>query len=154
MELLKQPAYQVIPHELIVLSLYLSEHNWIDELEVEQVRPFERYMQEAFTNNHADLLEELAEDYELTEDLQHRIDEVLEDLLEEFKVMQMAENIKTIQLRMNTINKVSKITNAMKLVSMSKLQRYQRKVKEFEEIVEEYAHIPSEKSQVLKGWMF
>lgn len=57
----------------------------------------------------------------------------------------MAENIKTIQLRMNTINKVSKITNAMKLVSLSKLQRYQRKVKEFEEIVEEYAHIPSEK---------
>lgn len=88
MELLKQPAYQVIPHELIVLSLYLSEHNWINELEVEQVRPFERYMQEAFTNNHADLLEELAENYELTEDLQHRIDEVLEDLLEEFKVMQ------------------------------------------------------------------
>ena len=88
MELLKQPAYQVIPHELIVLSLYLSEHNWIDELEVEQVRPFERYMQEAFTNNHADLLEELAEDFELTEDLQHRIDEVLENLLEEFKVMQ------------------------------------------------------------------
>ncbi|MEY8292390.1 F0F1 ATP synthase subunit alpha [Carnobacteriaceae bacterium 52-44] len=88
MELLKQPAYQVIPHELIVLSLYLSEHNWINELEVEQVRPFERYMQEAFTNNHGDLLEELAENYELTEDLQHRIDEVLKNLLEEFKVMQ------------------------------------------------------------------
>jgi len=57
----------------------------------------------------------------------------------------MAENIKTIQLRMNTINKVSKITNAMKLVSMSKLQRYQKRVKEFEEIVAEYEHIPSEK---------
>ncbi len=56
----------------------------------------------------------------------------------------MAENIKTIQLRMNTINKVSKITNAMKLVSMSKLQGYQRKIKEFEEIVEEYDHIPAE----------
>lgn len=87
MELLKQPAYQVIPHELVVLSLYLSEHDWINELEVEEVRPFERYMQEAFTNNHADLLEELAKDYELTEDLRHRIDEVLKDLLEEFKVM-------------------------------------------------------------------
>lgn len=56
----------------------------------------------------------------------------------------MAENIKTIQLRMNTIDKVSKITNAMKLVSMSKLQRYQRKIREFAEIVEEYDHIPSE----------
>src|SRR5699024_7434406 len=87
MELLKQPAYQVIPHELIVLSLYLSEHNWIDELEVEQVRPFERYMQEAFTNNHADLLEELDEDYEQTETLQESIEEVLENVIEKFKVM-------------------------------------------------------------------
>lgn len=57
----------------------------------------------------------------------------------------MAENIKTIQLRMNTINKVSKITNAMKLVSMSKLQGYQRKIKEFAEIVKEYDEVPSEK---------
>ena len=57
----------------------------------------------------------------------------------------MAENIKTIQLRMNTINKVSKITNAMKLVSMSKLQKYQRRIKEFSEIVAEYEDIPSEK---------
>ena len=57
----------------------------------------------------------------------------------------MAENIKTIQLRMNTINKVSKITNAMKLVSMSKLQKYQNRIKEFSEIVAEYEDIPSEK---------
>ena len=57
----------------------------------------------------------------------------------------MAENIKTIQLRMNTINKVSKITNAMKLVSMSKLQKYQNRIKEFSEIVAEYEDIPSKK---------
>src|SRR5699024_1475839 len=38
-----------------------------------------------------------------------------------------------------------KITNAMKLVSMSKLQKYQRRIKEFSEIVAEYEDIPSEK---------
>ena len=50
----------------------------------------------------------------------------------------MAENVKTIQLRMETVNQVSKITNAMKLVSMSKLQKYQRNIKELEELVEEF----------------
>lgn len=88
MELLKQPAYQVIAHELVILSLYLSEYGWLDQLEVEEVRSFERYMHEAFMNNHSDLLEELAKEYELTDDLQKRIDEVMENLLEEFKVMQ------------------------------------------------------------------
>ena len=86
-ELLKQPAYQIINHELIILSMYLSEYGWLDKLEVEEVRPFERYMQEAFQNNHSDLLDELAKDYKLTEDLQKRIDEVMETLLEDFKVM-------------------------------------------------------------------
>lgn len=87
-ELLKQPAYQVIKHELVILSMYLSEYGWLDKLEVEEVRPFERYMQEAFQNNYSDILDELAENYELTEDLQKRIDEVMETLLEDFKVMQ------------------------------------------------------------------
>ena len=86
-ELLKQPAYQIINHELIILSMYLSEYGWLDKLEVEEVRPFERYMQEAFQNNHSDLLDELAKDYKLTEDLQKRIDEVMETLPEDFKVM-------------------------------------------------------------------
>lgn len=88
MELLKQPTYQIIPHELVILSLYLSEHGWLDQLEVDEVRPFERYMHQSFTENHKDILEDLAENYEFTEELEHRIDEVLEELLEEFKVMQ------------------------------------------------------------------
>ena len=49
----------------------------------------------------------------------------------------MAENIKTIQLRLNTVNQVSKITKAMNLVSMSKLQKFQRKIKEFGDIAED-----------------
>lgn len=86
-ELLKQPAYQVIKHELVVLSMYLSEHDWLDQLEVKEVRPFEAFMQKQFTENHQDLLDELAENYTLTEELIEKIDKVIGELIEEFKVI-------------------------------------------------------------------
>lgn len=56
----------------------------------------------------------------------------------------MAENIKTIQLRLNTVNQVSKITNAMNLVAMSKLQKYQRQMNELKEISKEFDEIETE----------
>lgn len=56
----------------------------------------------------------------------------------------MAENIKTIQLRLNTVNQVSKITKAMNLVSMSKLQKFQRKIKEFGDIAAEFVTVKTE----------
>ena len=86
-ELLKQPAQQVIAHELVVLSLYLSEHGWLDKLEVDQVRDFEAYMHEKFSEEHQALLADIAKDYELTDELVERIEAVMEDLLNEFKVM-------------------------------------------------------------------
>lgn len=56
----------------------------------------------------------------------------------------MAENIKTIQLRLGTVNQVSKITKAMNLVAMSKLQRFQRQMNEFAEITKEFEEIETE----------
>ena len=35
-ELLKQPAYQIINHELIILSMYLSEYGWLDKLKLKK----------------------------------------------------------------------------------------------------------------------
>lgn len=56
----------------------------------------------------------------------------------------MAENIKTIQLRLDTVNQVSKITNAMNLVSMSKLQQFQSRIQELSEITEDFDQIDTE----------
>lgn len=56
----------------------------------------------------------------------------------------MADNIRSLQLRMNTVDQVSKITNAMKLVSLSKLQKYQRLMNETQAIVDHFEKIPSE----------
>ena len=56
----------------------------------------------------------------------------------------MAENIKTIQLRLNSVNKISKITNAMKLVSMSKLMNYQRRIKGLDKLADEFDKLQTE----------
>ncbi len=87
-ELLKQPAYQIIDHALVILSIYLSKFGWLDKLEVKEVRPFERYMQQQFTENHSDVLKELKEDYTLTDGLQEKIDAIMGEILDDFKVMQ------------------------------------------------------------------
>lgn len=86
-ELLKQPAHQVMPHEYVVLSLYLSKYGWIDKLEVKEIRQFERYMYEQFGENHIDLLEKISAEYKLSDELRGEIDGVLEQLLADFKVM-------------------------------------------------------------------
>lgn len=56
----------------------------------------------------------------------------------------MAENIKTIQLRLGTVNQVSKITSAMNLVAMSKLQKFQRQMNELKDISREFDKFETE----------
>lgn len=87
-QLLRQPAYMEIDHSLVVLSLYISRYGWLDKLEVNQVRPFERYMHEQFTTNYKHLLDELSEDYELTDELKEAIEEAMTTVFEEFQVIQ------------------------------------------------------------------
>lgn len=62
----------------------------------------------------------------------------------------MAENIKTIQLRLNTVNQVSKITNAMNLVAMSKLQKFQKQMNELKEISRQFDEIGTETFETSK----
>ena len=86
-ELLKQPAHLIIPHELVVLSLFLSKHGWIDKLEVSEVRKFEAYVHTEFTENYSDILAEIAEEFVIDESLEATINEVLEKLYKDFTVI-------------------------------------------------------------------
>ncbi|WP_018659097.1 F0F1 ATP synthase subunit gamma [Allofustis seminis] len=56
----------------------------------------------------------------------------------------MANNMRDIQNRMNTVKSTSQITNAMKLVSMSKYQQYVRKTGGFEAFMKEMKTIQSQ----------
>lgn len=55
----------------------------------------------------------------------------------------MANSMRDIQDRMNTVKGTSQITNAMKLVSMSKYQRYVRKSMGLEEFMKEIDRLPT-----------
>ena len=86
-ELLKQPAYQAISHELIILSLYLGKYGWLDKLAVDKVLDFERYMHRQFQESYSELLGRIAEDYKLTDEIKEDIEEAMSKIYEEFMVM-------------------------------------------------------------------
>ena len=86
-QLLKQPAYMAISHELIILSLYLSKYGWLDKLEVNKVLAFERYMHNQFKEEYPEILERIAENYELSDSLKEDIEEAMTKIYEEFMVM-------------------------------------------------------------------
>lgn len=86
-QLLRQPAYQAIEHELIILSLYLSKYGWLDKLEVNKVLEFENYMHIQFKEQYPEILSRIAADYELSDELKADIEEAMTKIYEEFTVM-------------------------------------------------------------------
>lgn len=88
-ELLKQGATSVVKHEFVILSIYLNRYGWLDKLEVNEVRRFETYMHRAFADNYPEILEDLAKDYQLTDELQARIEDAMQEIYDNFKGMQI-----------------------------------------------------------------
>lgn len=88
-ELLKQGAVSTLGHEYVILSIYLNRHGWLDQLEIDEVRPFEEYMHHAFTRDYPEILEELAEDYVLTDQLTGKIEEAMHKIFDDFKGMRI-----------------------------------------------------------------
>ena len=84
-ELLKQGAINKIPHELMILSMFLNRYGFLDKLEVKDVLPFEKFMHQRFTNEHIDVLDELKEEFKLSDSLIERIKELMENVLEEYQ---------------------------------------------------------------------
>lgn len=85
MELLKQGALIKIPHELMILSLFLNRYDYLDQLEVKQVLPFEKFMHQHFINNEQEILDRIAKEYRLDETLISDIKSVMDQLVQDFK---------------------------------------------------------------------
>jgi F-type H+-transporting ATPase subunit alpha len=58
-ELLKQPQSSPVPVEEQVVSIYAGTKGFLDDLAVEDVRPFETALLQDFRTNHADLLDSI-----------------------------------------------------------------------------------------------
>jgi F-type H+-transporting ATPase subunit alpha len=83
-EMLKQDQYAPLPVEKEVLIIFAGTQGFLDRLEVEQVRDYERELFAHFEAEHRELLDEIRSKRELTDDLRGRLTKVLEALTDDF----------------------------------------------------------------------
>ncbi|HLH39853.1 MAG TPA: F0F1 ATP synthase subunit alpha [Bryobacteraceae bacterium] len=87
-EILKQGQYSPLPVEKQVLVIYAGTNGWLDDLPVEECRPFEQELYRFFENAHPGLLAEIREKKNLDDALKGK----LNDALKEFKTRFVQEH--------------------------------------------------------------
>jgi len=85
MEMLKQDQYQPMPVEKQAISLYAAVNGYLDDLEVDQVKDYENAMHDHMEAYHENVLTELKETAELTEDIEEELKMALAEFDESFK---------------------------------------------------------------------
>ena len=85
LELLKQPQYQPLPAEKQVLSLFAGTQGFLDEFPAESVSDYEPQMHEFFDSKYRDLLDEIRDKKEMSEELMEKLKAALTEFSEVFK---------------------------------------------------------------------
>jgi len=85
-ELLKQGQYAPIPVEKQIVSIFAGTNGYLDEIPLEHVDRFEREFLEVMELKHADLLNEVAQRKDLSDDLAGKLRTVLQQFTDSFKV--------------------------------------------------------------------
>jgi F-type H+-transporting ATPase subunit alpha len=83
-EILKQGQYQPMPVELQVVSIYAAIGGYIDDLSVEKVLEFEKELHSHLSKEKSELVAELKEKAELTDELSGKLDEAIKEFKEAF----------------------------------------------------------------------
>lgn len=78
-EVLKQPQYQPMPAEKQVSILFAAANGYLDEWPAEAVSEYEKQMLEFMENRHPELLKEIKEEGEISEDLEGNIKKALDE---------------------------------------------------------------------------
>ena len=89
-ELLKQGQYQPMTMVDQVLSLFSSKQGFLDKVDAENVKDFEKSMLHFFHEKHPDLVKEIDTTNDLSDELQEKMKEAMHDALEEFKLVKGA----------------------------------------------------------------
>ncbi|HJB66124.1 MAG TPA: F0F1 ATP synthase subunit alpha [Candidatus Mailhella merdavium] len=84
-ELLKQPQYQPMPTEEQVASIFSAARGHLDDIDVEQVLPFEKGLLEMLRSSHPDILKDIRERKKLDEDLEARLNAAIEEFKASFQ---------------------------------------------------------------------
>jgi F-type H+-transporting ATPase subunit alpha len=83
-EMLKQNQYEPLPMEKEVLIIFAANEGFFDKLEVRQVKPFEHDLYAFFDAHHAELLDQIRRQRELSDDLRKRLLEALNAFMQTF----------------------------------------------------------------------
>ncbi|MBQ9327558.1 MAG: F0F1 ATP synthase subunit alpha [Solobacterium sp.] len=86
-ELLKQPQYQPLTMAEQVLSLYAAKNGYIDQVNSTEVQEFEKTMLRSFREDYADLLEELERTETLSDELDGKIKDAMNAVLEHYRLV-------------------------------------------------------------------
>ena len=83
-ELLKQAQYSPMPVEEQVVSIYCGVNGHLDGLPVDRVGPFEEGLLSDMRANHADLLDTIRTEQELSDDTQAKLKDAVEAYAKNF----------------------------------------------------------------------
>ena len=78
-EILKQPQYQPMPAEKEVMILWAGANGYLDEWPVEAVPDYERQMLEFMESKHSDLLDEIKDKADISDELEGKIKAALDE---------------------------------------------------------------------------
>ena len=84
-ELLKQGQYKPFSLEYQVLSLYVAKYGYLKEIAVEEIDEFESELHNYFRIHQADILQEIMDKQELTEDLKDKLSDAVDAYVDQYK---------------------------------------------------------------------
>jgi F-type H+-transporting ATPase subunit alpha len=83
-EMLKQGQYSPLSMEKEVLIMFAAKEGYFDQLAVDQIRPFELALYQHFDARHADLLTEIRDQKQISDDLTKKLKTALDDFEKSF----------------------------------------------------------------------
>jgi F-type H+/Na+-transporting ATPase subunit alpha len=83
-EILKQPQYQPVPVEKQVIIIYAGTQGMLDDLAIEQVRPFEAELNRFLDSSQPALLQEIREKKALDDQVKGKLNSVIKEFKDRF----------------------------------------------------------------------
>ncbi len=83
-EILKQPQFHPIPVEKQIVLIYAATNGFLDDIPLTAIKRYEKEYYEFLDNLHSDLLNELLDKRELTDDIKVRLDEAIKNFNSSF----------------------------------------------------------------------
>ena len=87
-EILKQPQYQPMPMEKMIISLFAGARGFLDDLPVETLQDFEPQMIAFIESKHQDILSEIKEKKEISPELEEKMKKAIGEFKTQFQAQQ------------------------------------------------------------------